>query len=166
MLYSMVSPLNAELNPIRHLLALVGARHIVHVSRVRVKYVWSCWGVGYHTWVVNGHRWSFLIYSLLMLQTSERGTIRLFALFVMFLLLWMRIARLHSTMNSSVARITDLTPAEFVLWLHSQQSCWRSCRRITANRYISSPLYSFRSLLFISFIVYPFCTLLYTFLFS
>ena len=32
-----VNPLNAELNPIRHLLALVGARHIVHVSRIRVK---------------------------------------------------------------------------------------------------------------------------------
>ena len=31
------NPLNAELNPIRHLLALVGARHIVHVSGVRVK---------------------------------------------------------------------------------------------------------------------------------
>ena len=30
--------LNAELNPIRHLLALVGARHFVHVSRIRVKY--------------------------------------------------------------------------------------------------------------------------------
>ena len=32
-----INPLNAELNPIRHLLALVGARHIVHVSRMRVK---------------------------------------------------------------------------------------------------------------------------------
>ena len=32
-----INPLNAELNPIRHLLALVGARHIVHVSTVRVK---------------------------------------------------------------------------------------------------------------------------------
>jgi hypothetical protein len=31
------NPLNAELHPIRHLLALVGARHIVYVSRVRVK---------------------------------------------------------------------------------------------------------------------------------
>ena len=31
-----VNPLNAELNPIRHLLALVGVRHIVHVSRIRV----------------------------------------------------------------------------------------------------------------------------------
>ena len=33
----MFKPLNAELNLIRHLLALVGARHIVHVSRIRVK---------------------------------------------------------------------------------------------------------------------------------
>ena len=32
-----LNPLNAEINPIRHLLALVGARHIVHVSRLRVK---------------------------------------------------------------------------------------------------------------------------------
>ena len=31
------NPLNAELNPIRHLLALAGVRHIVHVSRLRVK---------------------------------------------------------------------------------------------------------------------------------
>jgi hypothetical protein len=29
--------LNAELNPARHLLALVGAHHFVHVSRIRVK---------------------------------------------------------------------------------------------------------------------------------
>ena len=30
-----LNPSNAELNPIRHLLALVGARHIVHVSGTR-----------------------------------------------------------------------------------------------------------------------------------
>jgi len=30
------NPLNAELNPICHLLALLGARHILHVSRIRV----------------------------------------------------------------------------------------------------------------------------------
>ena len=30
------NPLNAELNPTRHLLALVGARHIVHVSSIRI----------------------------------------------------------------------------------------------------------------------------------
>ena len=38
-----VNPLNAELNPIRHLLALVGARHIVHVSRIRVKGAGGGW---------------------------------------------------------------------------------------------------------------------------
>ena len=32
-----LNPLNAELNPIRHLLTLVGARHLVHVSGIRVK---------------------------------------------------------------------------------------------------------------------------------
>jgi len=30
------NPLNAELNPICHLLALLGARHILHVRRIRV----------------------------------------------------------------------------------------------------------------------------------
>ena len=33
----MLSPLNAELNAICHLLALVGAHHMLHVSRVGVK---------------------------------------------------------------------------------------------------------------------------------
>jgi hypothetical protein len=36
-LHSNFNPLNAELNPICHLLALLGAHHIVHVSEVRVK---------------------------------------------------------------------------------------------------------------------------------
>ena len=31
------NPLNAELNPICHLLALLGAHHILHISRIRVK---------------------------------------------------------------------------------------------------------------------------------
>ena len=31
------NPLNAQLNPICHLLALLGAHHILHVSRIRVK---------------------------------------------------------------------------------------------------------------------------------
>jgi len=31
------NPLNAELNPIYHLLALLGAHHIFHLSRIRVK---------------------------------------------------------------------------------------------------------------------------------
>jgi len=32
----MFNPLNAELNPTCHLLALLGAHHILHVSRIRV----------------------------------------------------------------------------------------------------------------------------------
>ena len=36
-----IKPFNAELNSIRHLLALVGAHHILYVSRVRVKNVWT-----------------------------------------------------------------------------------------------------------------------------
>ena len=35
-MHSSFNPLNAELNTIRHLLALVRAPHIVHVSRIRV----------------------------------------------------------------------------------------------------------------------------------
>jgi hypothetical protein len=33
----LINPLNAELNPICHLLALLGAYPILHVSRIRVK---------------------------------------------------------------------------------------------------------------------------------
>jgi len=32
-----ISPLNTELNPICHLLALLGTQHILHVIRVRIK---------------------------------------------------------------------------------------------------------------------------------
>ena len=35
------NPLNAELNPICHLLALLGAHHIFHVSVLRVKYTFN-----------------------------------------------------------------------------------------------------------------------------
>ena len=40
------NPSNAELNPIRHLLVLVAARHIVHVSRVGVNLTSKKW----HYW--------------------------------------------------------------------------------------------------------------------
>jgi hypothetical protein len=32
-----INPLNTKLNPICHMLALLGAHHILHVSRIRVK---------------------------------------------------------------------------------------------------------------------------------
>ena len=34
---SQINPLNAELNPICYLLALLGAHHFLHVGRIRVK---------------------------------------------------------------------------------------------------------------------------------
>ena len=34
---SRINPLNAELNPICYLLALLGAHHFLHVSGIRVK---------------------------------------------------------------------------------------------------------------------------------
>jgi len=39
-----INPLNAELNPICHLLALLGVHHFLHISRIRVKSLtdWFC----------------------------------------------------------------------------------------------------------------------------
>ena len=34
-----IDPLNAKLNPICHLLVLLGTHHILHISRISVKYV-------------------------------------------------------------------------------------------------------------------------------
>jgi hypothetical protein len=34
-----INPLNVELNPICHLLALLGAHHILHISRIRINNV-------------------------------------------------------------------------------------------------------------------------------
>ena len=36
-----INPLNAELNPICYLLALLGAHHFHHVSRIWVKYLYE-----------------------------------------------------------------------------------------------------------------------------
>ena len=37
-----INPLNAELNPICQLLALLVAHHILHVSRIRVNMLYEC----------------------------------------------------------------------------------------------------------------------------
>ena len=39
LIYSLINPLNPELNPICYLLALLGAHNFLHVSRIRVKFV-------------------------------------------------------------------------------------------------------------------------------
>jgi len=36
-IHLLLNPLNAELNPVCYLLALLGAHHLLHVSRIRVK---------------------------------------------------------------------------------------------------------------------------------
>ena len=41
----LINPLNAELNPIHHLLALLGGHHILHVRRLRVKVELDCKGM-------------------------------------------------------------------------------------------------------------------------
>ena len=38
---NIINPLNAELNPICHLLSLLGAHHIFHVSGIRVKQLYG-----------------------------------------------------------------------------------------------------------------------------
>jgi hypothetical protein len=51
-----INPLNAELNSICHLLALLGAHHIFHVSGLRVKFIDMfkvCKFVHYHTIQIN-----------------------------------------------------------------------------------------------------------------
>ena len=41
----LLNPLNAELNPTCHLLALLGAHHILHISRIRVNYAPEKYGL-------------------------------------------------------------------------------------------------------------------------
>jgi hypothetical protein len=49
------NPLNAELNPIRHLLALAGAHHFVHVSKIRVnERTYGCAAGGVNEWTCRG----------------------------------------------------------------------------------------------------------------
>ena len=43
-LHVVINPLNAELNPICYLLALLGAHHFLHVSRIRVNTSAHCSG--------------------------------------------------------------------------------------------------------------------------
>jgi len=46
-----INPLNAQLNPICHMLALLGAHHILHISRVRVNDI--CFSHYYFTSLIS-----------------------------------------------------------------------------------------------------------------
>jgi hypothetical protein len=56
----LLNPLNAELNPICHLLALLGAHHILHVSKIRVN-VCVCTTVP--PWIGGGGFWNGIRHS-------------------------------------------------------------------------------------------------------
>jgi len=47
---SLINPLNVELNPICNLLALLGAHHILHVSKIRVNEKVFPIAEGYQSW--------------------------------------------------------------------------------------------------------------------
>jgi hypothetical protein len=57
-----INPLNAELNPICHLPALLGAHHILHISRIRVNVTLAMWFAIYRSTFAGTH--------LLYLQNS------------------------------------------------------------------------------------------------
>jgi hypothetical protein len=73
------NPLNAQINPICHLLALLGAHHILHVNRIRVK---KCRGYSQgkkglaRKWPepVEGIPLHFLNIAILHLSAYEDGT--------------------------------------------------------------------------------------------
>jgi len=44
-IYPAINPLNAKLNPICHLLVLLRAHPILHISRIRVKHYKELWRV-------------------------------------------------------------------------------------------------------------------------
>ena len=65
-----INPLNTEFNPIRHFLTLVGARHIVHVSRVRVKDVPAILPLLHVCMVCKGAALQFTFYPLITLSVD------------------------------------------------------------------------------------------------
>jgi len=61
-LFFLFNPLNEDLNPICHLLALLGAHHILHVSRIRVKWHFLALLGAHHILHVSRIRVKRLIY--------------------------------------------------------------------------------------------------------
>jgi len=62
----LINPLNAKLNPICHLLALLEAHHILHFSRIRVKDS-CCHGTMNIVYWADGHFHADLHYTVALL---------------------------------------------------------------------------------------------------
>jgi hypothetical protein len=77
LIFGTLNPLNTKLNPICHLLALLGAHHIPHVSRIRVKSARTTWLDIYHGAFTVARRTLFLylcnISMFELLAVPQRG---------------------------------------------------------------------------------------------
>ena len=60
-----LNPLNAELNPICHLLALLGAHHILHISRIRVNWDYCLWAFSQYLWIKFKFLLKYVMYALM-----------------------------------------------------------------------------------------------------
>jgi hypothetical protein len=66
-----INPLNAELNPTCHLLALIGARPVLHISRIKVNMHLQEAGWGGMDWIALASakdRWRALVNAVLTLR--------------------------------------------------------------------------------------------------
>jgi hypothetical protein len=66
-----INPLNVKLNPICHLLALLGAHHFLHVSGVKVKSIYPLlvhYFFRYHHYIQSGPKNIYTIYSSISLE--------------------------------------------------------------------------------------------------
>jgi len=54
-IFNVFNPLNAQLNRICHLLALLGAHHILHISRIRVKVYFNPLNVCHQLALLGAH---------------------------------------------------------------------------------------------------------------
>ena len=74
----LINPLNAELNPICHLLALLGAHHILHVSRIRVKCLYEMHGATMKNVKRIMYYFRFTLFHVLYFSLSQRTEMYLY----------------------------------------------------------------------------------------